>query len=202
MCESTEMIVKKANGHNELEAIFRLRYKAYLRKGYIAENHTGTMSDEWDGLPATTYFVAIENKRIIGAVRLVMESAKGLPMERVFENEVSLLRKQGRKLAEASTLVTAGGHSESDRQVWLRLCKAVWQQAEARHIDDLCIAVTRSHLGFYRRLLFERIGPSARYESLNNITAYPLRLRVGEARVRHRSHRNNNAQSLRSSLLE
>jgi len=199
---SEKIIIRPAGSKGELDKIFGLRYRSYLEKGYISENPSGTLSDEWDGLDATTHIVAIENNHITGAVRMVRDSLKGLPMERVFEREITSLRRQGRVLAEASTLVTAKEDRNSKRSLWLRLCRAVWREAQARKINDLCIAVTPNHLSFYKRLLFEIIGNPKRYILLNGILAYPMRLRVDEARVRHRSHRNDNAQSLRSHILE
>lgn len=200
MRDSKEIVVREAAGQDELQAIFRLRYESYLRKGYICPNPDGIMLDEWDESSATTHIVAIGNGQVIGAVRLVTDSPKGLPMERVFPEAIRHLRKQGRKVAEASTLV-AEVRSDSARKLWVKLCKALWEEAEARRIDDLCIAVTKNHLGFYERLLFERIGEGRRYEYLNGILAYPLRLRVAEVRVRHKSHGSNHDQSLRGHLL-
>ncbi len=195
-------MVRKANGQDELEAIFRLRYDSYLRKGYIPSNPDGIMLDEWDELSTTIHFVSIENGELIGAVRLVMDSTKGLPMERVFPEAIRLLRKQDRKVAEASTLVVADVQSGSSRRLWVKLCRTLWEEAESRHIDDLCVAVTQNHLGFYKRLLFEKIGKGRHYKSLNGILAYPLRVRVAEVRIRHKSTGSNHDQSLRRHLLE
>lgn len=202
MQDSQEIMVRKAAGQDELKAVFRLRYDSYLRKGCISPNPDGIMFDEWDELPITTHFVAMERDQIVGAVRLIMDSAKGLPMERVFPEAVGQLRKQSRKVAEASTLVVADVQFDSSRRLWVILCKALWEEAEARRIDDLCVAVTQNHLGFYKRLLFESMGKSKRYKSLNSILAYPLRVRVAEVRSRHKTHGSNHDQSLRSSFLE
>ena len=147
-------MVRKASGQDELEAIFRLRYESYLRKGYIPSNPDGIMLDEWDELSTTTHFVAMKSGQVIGAVRVVIDSTKGLPMERVFPEVINQLRKRGRKVAEASTLVVAAVQSGSSRKLWVKLCRALWEEAEARRIDDLCVTVTQNHLGFYKRLLY------------------------------------------------
>ncbi|MBN2331034.1 MAG: hypothetical protein JXC85_04400 [Candidatus Aenigmarchaeota archaeon] len=195
-------MVRKANGHDELQAIFRLRYESYLRKGYIPSNQDGIMLDEWDESPDTTHFVAMESGELLGAVRLVLDSIKGLPMERVFPEAIKKLRKQGRKVAEASTLVVAEGPSGSSRKLWMKLCRTLWMEAEARHIDDLCIAVTQNHVGFYKRLLFENMGRGRHYKSLNGILAYPLRVCVSGVRTSHKSDGSNHDRSLRRQLLE
>jgi hypothetical protein len=77
----------------------------------------------------------------------------------------------------------------------------VWRKAEALQVDDLCIAVTKNHLHFYERLLFERMGDVRRYASLNGIFAYPLRLRVAEACAKHRRRKVDPAESLRKWFL-
>jgi N-acyl-L-homoserine lactone synthetase len=183
MGESNEVVVRVAARRDELEAIYRLRYEAYLRKGYIPPNPSGKKNDEWDELATTIQFAAVEEGKVLGAVRLVLDSHEGLPMERVFPREVADLRAQGRKVAEASTLVVDRCHDEPGRKTWLSLCEAVWQEAEARGVDDLCIAVTRNHLKLYKRLLFELIGAGKHYEALNGVFAYPLRLGARDSRV-------------------
>jgi len=199
---SEKIIIRLAVSKGELDKIFGLRYQSYLEKGYISENPSKLLYDEWDGLDATTHIVAIENDQITGAVRIVRDSRKGLPMERVFKREITDLRRQGRVLAEASTLVTAKEDRNSKRLLWLRLCRAVWREAQACRINDLCIAVTPNHLSFYKRLLFETIGNPERYSSLNGILAYPMRLRVEDVTNRHKSQGGNHDRFLRGKLLE
>lgn len=185
-----------------LESVCRLRYDAYVCKGYIAPKPSGTMSDEWDKLATTTHFVALQEDHVIGAVRLVLDSASGLPMERVFPEEIRQLREQGRRLAEASTMVIGNPYRDSDCRLWLRLSRALWGRGEMLQIDDLCIAVTPNHLAFYERLLFEPMGPPKQYGSLNGILAYPLRLRAGQARAKHRSSGDKHGEPLRGFLLD
>jgi N-acyl-L-homoserine lactone synthetase len=202
MGESREVVVRVAAGREELEDIYRLRYQAYLGKGYISPNPSGMKTDEWDELPEAIQFVAVNEGKVVGAVRLVLDSPKGLPMERVFAREVANLRTQGRKVAEASTLVVDTCNDEPDRRTWLSLCTALWQEAEARGVDDLCIAVTRNHLKLYRRLSFESMGAGRHYEALKGVFAYPLRLRVGKARAMSISDYITHGVSLRRHVLK
>jgi N-acyl-L-homoserine lactone synthetase len=201
MYKPKDITVRKAAAAGELEAIYRLRYKAYLEKGYISENPSKVMSDEWDELAETTHFVALQKGKIVGAVRLVPDSVTGLPMERVFPEEISLMRTRGRIIAEASTLVVDDNCSSYESKLWIKLCKAVWQEAEALTIDDLCIAVTESHLDFYRRLLFETISSPKQYKSLNGILAYPLHVEIRQVRKRDKSQGGTGDRSLRRHFL-
>jgi N-acyl-L-homoserine lactone synthetase len=183
MDASEDIVVRVAESQDEVNSIHRLRHDAYVRKGYIAPRPSGLMTDDWDGRPETIYFAALRDGKVLGAVRLVLDSARGLPMEREFEKEIGRLRSEGRKVAEASALVTASAECESCRGVWLTLCKALWEKTEACGVDDLCIAVTQDHLRFYLRLFFKAIGRPKRYKSLRGVLAYPLQLPVKEAQT-------------------
>lgn len=198
MCEIGKIVIRPANGTHELEEIFRLRYENYLRKGYISENPKQMMTDEWDELKNTIHIVAHGNNHIIGAARLIKDSPKGVPMERVFPEEIGHIRKQERKLSEASTLISIHGDCKG---LWLKLSKVVWETVKTLDIDDLCIAVTENHLGFYRRLLFEVMGPGKNYKSLNDIFAYPLRLPLSKVGSRHKLYGSVHDKSLRKEFL-
>jgi hypothetical protein len=122
-------------------------------------------------------------------------------MERAFPTEIAALRSRGRKLAEASALVVDADCSGPSRRTWLHLCKAVWHEAEAQAVGDLRIAVTGEHLAFYERLLLESVGPGRSYKVLNNVFAYPLRLRLTSVGRKHASRENRPGALLRRSLL-
>jgi len=202
MDASEDIVVRVAQSQDEVNSIHRLRHDAYVRKGYIAPRPSGSMTDDWDGRPETIYFAALRDGKVVGAVRLVLDSARGLPMEREFEEEIGRLRSEGRKVAEASALVTASAECESCRGVWLKLCKALWEKTEACGVDDLCIAVTQDHLRFYLRLFFKVIGRPKRYKSLNGVLAYALRLRVGDAKTRRSSQEGHCVEPLRQYFAE
>jgi N-acyl-L-homoserine lactone synthetase len=189
MHEPGGVVVKVANCRRERVGFYRLRHDAYVRKGYIDPDPSGKTVDEWDELPGTIQLVALHDDTIVGGVRLVPDSEAGLPMERTFATELAALKTAGRKLAEASALVVESDSRAGGRPAWLILCEAVWQEAEARGVDDLCIAVTQDHLGLYKRLMFESMGPSKPYHTLNDVLAYPLRLRVGDVRTRRQQFR-------------
>jgi len=186
MRSSAEVAVKVASKPDELAGIYSLRYRNYLGKGYISPNPSGMMHDEWDESTATIHFIALKEDTVIGAVRLVLDSPRGVPMERVFATEIGRLRAEGSKLAEASALVVGPDRDEHNREIWFDLCKAVWREAQVRGVYDLCIAVTQRHLSFYKRLLFEPLGPGKPYGSLNGVFAYPLRLKVTSATAKYR----------------
>jgi len=202
MPKASKIIIQPVSCDWQLEASLRLRYQNYLQKGYICENQSMTMSDKWDRLAATIHFVAVRNGSVTGSVRLVLDSEEGLPMERVFPDEICQLRKDGGMLAEASALVTVSGSRNPAGNLWLRLSRHIFAEAQKRKVDNLCIAVTQNHLGFYERALFERIGAGKHYKALNSVFAYPLQLRVRQVQLKRKLGNHSQAASVQEHLLK
>ncbi len=202
MHKTSEIIVKTVSERNMLGTIYRIRYDAYLRKGYISPDPSGMKTDDWDEFSCTIHFAAFEKNRIAGSVRLVCDSAKGLPMEREFAGEIEQLRSSGKKVAEASALVVAEDARGNEKRIWLKLSRAVWQEAGIQGVDDLCIAVTQNHLGFYQKLLFECIGKGKYYKALNGVFAYPLSQEISHAQRKHRISGNIPGVNLRQQFIE
>ncbi len=201
MSKASKIIIQPATDNGELHAIFRLRYQNYLRKGYIPENPSRIMSDQWDRLATTIHYVAVRCGNVIGSVRLVLDSEEGLPMERVFPDEIHQLRKEGGMLAEASALVTAHEDHKSNGNLWLRLSRHLFAEAKKRNVDHLSIAVTQNHLDFYKRIHFDTIGPRKHYGALNNVFAYPLRVYVEQVRLKRTMSDRSPVASMQDHLL-
>lgn len=202
MWKKGDIIIRAASSNDELEAIFRLRYQNYLRMGYVSENPSMMMCDAWDKLAETTHLVALCGRHVVGAVRMIADSKNGLPMERVFPEEIDTLRNGTGGLAEASALVTACTNHRPDGNLWLRLSRHLFAEARSRQVDNLCIAVTENHVSFYQRVLFEKIGAGKHYKSLNNVFAYPLRLRIKQVKMKHKATDTSPIISLQDLLIE
>lgn len=180
MHESEKISVRIVKDWNAREAIYRLRYEQYLKKGYVSPHPKAMKSDMWDEIPETIQFGAFKGDALVGSIRLVFDSEKGLPMEQPFPEEIARLRLRAENIAEASTLVVADSEKNSCQKIWLMLSRAIWQEAKRQNIDYLCIAVTENHLCFYKRLLFEPTGAGRHYDSLNRVFAYPLAVRIAD----------------------
>lgn len=200
MCDTKEIVVRAASCNDELVTALKIRYEAYLKKGYILPEPSGMKADEWDDSRDTVHFAAFREHLAIGSVRLVLDSSKGLPMERVFPRAVKKLRDRGTKIAEASALVVMN-NAEPEKRIWLRLCKAVWDEAKQHAVESLCIAVTENHLEFYKKLSFKIIGSGNRYATLNGIFAYPLCVTISDPDLVNSRSESSNEKSLRKFFL-
>src|SRR5262245_58920763 len=61
---------RAAHSQRERDAIYRLRYDAYLREGYIAPRHSKQLSDELDALPNVWTFGVHVDGQLAGTIRL------------------------------------------------------------------------------------------------------------------------------------
>jgi hypothetical protein len=89
----------------EFEEAGHIAYKEYLSSGYIPTNQAKLKLSVYQALPITTTLVAVyKGSYVVGTLSFVEDSALGLPMEGVYHEELNELRKQGRRIVEASAL--------------------------------------------------------------------------------------------------
>ncbi|MBC7074441.1 GNAT family N-acetyltransferase [Candidatus Parcubacteria bacterium] len=114
--------IKKVKSKEELNQIRHFIWKVYaIEKGYIDPNFfkERMFIDEFD--ENSIYFSAVKNKEIVGGVRIVLNSEKGFPIEKLYELEK--LEIDRNKIAEISRLI-AVTHSSKNDVVALALCKS------------------------------------------------------------------------------
>ncbi|WP_124841400.1 GNAT family N-acetyltransferase [Burkholderia cepacia] len=168
------------------EQAFRLVHDAYVARGITVPTRSGMKFSPHHVLPGTTTFIAERAGRVLGTISLVEDSPIGLPMETVHAAEVAALRHAGRRFAEVSTLSVA--QDVRGRGVSLLLYNALFRWARRhRLIEDLVIAVHPKMREFYcHGLLFECLGPTREYGTLNRALSIPLRIDLTTAPIRYR----------------
>jgi hypothetical protein len=162
----------------DLERAWRIRHNAYVRAEHIAPTPSGMYRDAWDDSAIVTQFLAEKEGIAVGAVRLVLDSARGLPMETIFPQEVRNLREQGGRLAEASGMSVDDNRRGTYPRVYCRLGTALMDHVRVLGIDTLCVAVHEDDFNLYHdRLKFEEMGSPYEYPSFHCL-AYPFYLRA------------------------
>lgn len=183
-----------ASTERELEDAYRLVYKQFMKQGYQAENESGIRFLPHFALPTSHTLIAKTGDNVVGTLTLVRDGALGLPMEKLYPNEVAVLRQSGAKIAEVSCLAT---RRTRDLPAVLRLFYAVYGYALHQYgITDLCVVVSPSHQDFYKHaLLLEQIGPMTSNALCNNVKIVAMRLNLPEAQQRFQ-----NTHSMRKML--
>lgn len=179
--KNNEVVYKVAN-KSDMDTVFRIRYEAYLKQGYIKPNELLLLTDEFDDLQFSISFLAICGDKPFGTMRIVIDSDKfGLPMDKEgFSQDIKHLRQQGRKLAEVCKLsVLKDNDVESfPKGILLGIQKIMLNYAYRNYVNDLVITVVPKHTPFYEKvLLFEKLNNGI-YHSLNSIQAISMRLNI------------------------
>ncbi|MEW5788455.1 MAG: hypothetical protein AB1899_11445 [Pseudomonadota bacterium] len=173
-----------ARDRSTIEESFHLVYQAYTEVGLQAENEARVRFTKYHVIPSSKIFVAIyrpeltkpdferthvdDGKRVVGTLTLVRDSGLGLPVESVCAPEIQALREQGARMAEVIALAIDPEFRRHN--VMMYLYRVMFEFARLQGVTDICCAVTRRHIEFYRDiLLFRPIGPLLPYAAGNGL---------------------------------
>jgi hypothetical protein len=161
---------RRADSEEEREAIFRLRYNAYLREGAIASNLEHRFTDQFDEMGNSWIFGVHLGGRLVSSIWLNVATAEfpELPALHVFGDELAPLLDEGKIIIDPTRLVV-------DREAALEFPKLVyvtvrlaWAATEYFRSDLLLATVRAEHQSFYRRVFGHRVVvPPRSYPGLN-----------------------------------
>jgi hypothetical protein len=149
-------------------------------------------------LPDTTTLVVLREDEVVGTLTVVFDGPLGLPGDKLYKEEIDVLRKTGREPAEIISLGVAEKGRRSSQDILVKLFNYVY--LVSRHLKsatDFVITVNPHHAAYYHKtLLFEEWGTEHTYEKLGGAPAVLLRLRleipyraVAEPRMEKLRHR-------------
>jgi hypothetical protein len=157
--------VKIASELDELEGAFQLLAANYQARGYEKPSTKSFRFTPYHVLPGTVTLVAKHEERVVATLSVVPDTTLcGLPMESIYGGEIDELRREGRRLAEATSL--------ADRDLWVhefvRVFKTLIKVGIQYHVrqggDSWVISVNPRHRAFYRKMLgFVPLGPRRSY---------------------------------------
>ncbi len=167
-----------------IEEAFHLVYQAYTEVGLQAENDARIRFTKYHIIPTTKVFVAVfrpeltkpdferqhvnEGKRVVGTLTLVLDSELGIPVEQVCGPEIQQMRDKGARMAEVIALAIDPQFRRHN--VMMYLYRIMFEYARLSGVTDICCAVTRRHIEFYRDiLLFRPLGELLPYSAGNGL---------------------------------
>lgn len=173
-----------ARDQTSFEEAFNLVYDAYVKVGLQAENESRIRFTKYHLIPSTKVFVAVfrpellkpdfqrervnDNKRVVGTLTLVADSGLGIPMETVCGPEVQAMRARGSRFAEVIALAIDPEFRKHN--VIMYLYRIMFEYARLKGLTDICCAVTKRHIQFYRDiLLFRPVGEIHAYAAGNGL---------------------------------
>jgi len=157
-----------ASTASDWEAAFRLVRKNYVESGYEPESTKSLRFTPYHALPDTRVFVAKHAGEVVATFSQVADGKPlGLPLDALYEDEVNGLRRQGRRLAEVTSLASTGLSPREFVQVFTTMIRVLMQTHLRQGGDTWLITVNPKHRSFYCKVLgFTTLGPCRAYEAV------------------------------------
>jgi hypothetical protein len=149
---STRIDCRRADNSEERQAIFRLRYQAYLRAGAIPANPFETFTDTDDQENGYLFGLFIDDK-LASTLRLHVGSRINpkVPSLEIYPDLLAPLLAAGRVIVDTTCFVADERLSSLYRCLPYFTLRPSILAAEYFHADDLLVAARSEHQAFYRR---------------------------------------------------
>lgn len=144
---------RRADTYEERDAIFRLRYRAYLNEGAITQNDSQSFSDPLDDQPnATTFGVYIDGE-LASSIRLHVASHMhpNLPALNVFSDLLAPEIAAGKVIVDPTRFVVDKAASRRHPELCYVTTRLAWLASEYFSAHYLLATVRAEHQAFYRR---------------------------------------------------
>lgn len=149
-----EIEFRLADSQAELEKIYRLRYKAYLREGEIDPNPAEQFSDDYDKMNNCWIFGVYAHDRLISSVRMhvISKTWRRGPALDVFPDVVSPLIENGAVLIDPTRFVADAEAKRRYPELALVTLRAPSMACVAFDADYCLATVKAEYQPFYERI--------------------------------------------------
>ncbi len=165
--------VKIASTPDEWRQAFQLVRHNYLASGYEAPSPKLVRFTPYHALPDTTVFVARHQGQVLATFTLVPDNTLlGLPLQTIYPEEIGQLRREGRRLAEVTSLAMRDLDQREFLQVFTAMIRLMKQYHVRQGGDTWVIAVNPKHRNYYcKGLGYAPLGPCRAYEAVEGAPA-------------------------------
>ncbi len=143
----------------ERDAIFRLRYKCYLREGAIKPDFSERMSDRFDDMDNVWIFGVHVEGVLAGTLRIHVTSPDHpeLPATPVFGDHLAEHIALGKTVVDPSRFVVDQDFSKVYPELAYLTTRIGWMAGEYFGADLILATARREHQAFYRRIFGHRL---------------------------------------------
>jgi hypothetical protein len=158
---------------------WQLVYHAYCDGGLIAPNPYGIHTPLEAVGPHSVVILGCLGPVPVNTVSAYTDSPGGLPLDSVYRQQLTSLRKLNRRLVEVGLFADRRETNDFSAAGMFELMRYAFYYAVHSSADDIVIGVHPRHAAFYRRLFaFERFGDICNYPTVNNNPVVLLRLDI------------------------
>lgn len=177
---------RRAETPEDREAIYRLRYAAYLREGAIPPNTAQTFCDSLDESDNVWIFGVHIDGRLASSIRLhvATRARPTLPALNVFADMLGPEIEGGRTIIDPTRFVADRELSRRHPELCYVTTRLAWMASEHFSANLLLATVRTEHQAFYARVFGHRpLCPARHYPSLTKPISlmaldYPTRKNV------------------------
>jgi hypothetical protein len=147
------------------EAVFRLRYQAYLDEKAIEPNFARTLSDHYDDLDNTTIFGIFIDGELASTIRVHVGTTEypDFPAMPSFSDILEPALDAGKVIVEASRHAASDAFSTRFQLLMPYMTiRTTWLAAQYFGADLYIAAVRREHQAFYRRVFDGKVHTEPR----------------------------------------
>ena len=150
---------RRADSEDEREAIYRLRYRSYVREGAIKPNFERRFTDPYDETGNTWIFGVHIGGRLVSSIRLHVATREfpELPSLGVFPEYLESDLKAGKIVIDPTRHSVDWDAKRRYPQLVYLTMRLGWVAAEYFQADTVLAAVRTEHQAFYRRVFGHRL---------------------------------------------
>lgn len=149
----TKVRYRPAHSPEELEAIYRLRYRSYLREGATAPRPQRMIYDAYDDTFNARIFGCYIDGALVSTLRLhaALRPNDPLPAAAVFPDLVTPLLEGGKRILDPTRFVIDEQAAKSYPKLAYVTLRLAWLATEHHDVDLTLATVRPEHQAFYRR---------------------------------------------------
>lgn len=170
--------VRVAADRRTRERAYQLAFRLYLERGYVSASQEARIVSAFDLHPDTLTLLAEDiNGQDLATVSLVFDSARGLPSDEIFGEELGALRARNLRLVEVTRLAISDAYGPSKALLiaLFNLCFVFGRRV--MNFDHSVIEVNPRHVKYYSRMFhYEATGPLRACPRVNDAPAQLLGL--------------------------
>jgi len=185
----SECEFRPAQTKEEFLACSRLVHNQYVRKQYMIPHESNLRLDMHQITQKSATFIALYQKRyILGAVTLVQDSPLGVPMDKIYKDDLNKLRDKKSLFGEVTMLAMNDelleqlGLNQIDQSIiLLHLFRKMLTHGRLyMHLDSLVACFHPRHELFYKALQFKPLAGLRSYEKVKGSPALAYILDIFE----------------------
>jgi hypothetical protein len=155
---------RRAETPEEKDAIYRLRYEAYMREGAIEPDPSGRFTDPFDEVVNVWIIGTFIDGELASSIRLHVAADEDapLPAQTVFPDILGPRLRRGQVIVDPTRFVTRLDFSRRFHEMPYLTVRPGWMAGEFFGADFILATIRSEHQGYYRRVFGHEAWAGAR----------------------------------------